>query len=112
MFVSVDQHDGVAVISLDGNLDAVTSPRLDDCLKEQLSQGHERLVLDFGKVGYISSAGLRVILSTLKDARQKGGNVCLAAVQQGVYRVLEMSGLTSILTLCGDADEAVKNLQK
>lgn len=112
MFISLDQHDGVAVVTLDGNLDAVTAPRLDDLLKEQVGQGQKRFVLDFAKVGYISSAGLRVILATLKDARQRDGDVCLAAVQANVRKVFEMSGLTSILTLCEDADEAVKTLRE
>ena len=112
MFVSVDHRDDVAVVALDGNLDTVTAPRLGECLSEQLSQRKTQLALDFSRVAYISSAGLRAILAALKEARQAGGDLRLAAVQPGVQKVFEMSGFTSILKFYDDADEAVKSFEQ
>ena len=60
-----------------------------------------------GTLEYTSSAGLRVLLSTLKEARQRGGDLRLAAVQERVRRVLDLSGFTSILKCYPDVDAAV-----
>lgn len=109
MYVSVDHRDNVAIVALDGNLDAVTTPRVAECLNEQLAGGHTRLALDFGRVAYVSSAGLRTILASLKAARQAQGDLRLAAVQPGVKKVFDMSGFTSILQFYDDADAAVNS---
>jgi anti-sigma B factor antagonist len=116
MFVSVEHHgvhdNRVAVITLDGNLDAVTAPRLTECLSEQHAQGYKQLVVDFSGVGYISSAGLRAILAALKEARQSGGDVRLASVQPSVHKVFEMGGFTTILEFYADIGEAVKSFSE
>ena len=56
---------------------------------------------------YTSSAGLRVLLTTLKDARQRGGDLRLAEIRPNVRQVLELSGFTSILKCYPDVNGAV-----
>ena len=65
------------------------------------------VVLDCGGLEYISSAGLRVLLAILKEARQHGGDLRLAAVQEKVYRILDLSGFTSIIKCYPDVAAAV-----
>jgi anti-sigma B factor antagonist len=62
-------------------------------------------------VEYTSSAGLRALLATVKEARIKGGDLRLASVGGSVHRVLELSGFTSILKLYGDVDAAVASYE-
>jgi len=97
----------VTIVRIRGSVDGLTSDRLTGALGEQVRTGRTRIVADFAGVEYISSAGLRTLLATLKEARQKGGDFRLAAVSPDVHRVLDLSGFTSILKLFADVESAV-----
>jgi anti-anti-sigma factor len=97
----------VTVVAITGSVDRLTSESLLAALQEQITKGNARLVADFTQVDYTSSAGLRVLLATLKEARLKGGDFRLAGVRPDVHRVLDLSGFTSILKLYPDVDSAI-----
>ena len=89
--------NGSAIFSLEGRLDTVTAPDLDKEIKESI-EGIKELVLDFQKLDYVSSAGLRVLLSSQK-IMNKQGTMKLVNVNSEVYEVLEITGFTDILTI-------------
>jgi len=97
----------VTVAAISSSVDSLTAEQLMNTLGSTVREQHVRLVADFTNVAYTSSAGLRALLATLKDARRQGGDFRLAGVQPPVLRVLELSGFTSILKLYGDVNEAV-----
>lgn len=105
--IAADQQGDICVMAITGSIDALTADRLVEALAEQLRSGHTRLVADFAQVEYTSSAGLRVLLTTLKDARQRGGDLRLASIRPNVRQVLELSGFTSILKCFADVPAAV-----
>ena len=107
MNVTIDTRGDVAVVSVAGSIDAMTSPQLSEALDGQLQAGHVNIVADLGEVDYTSSAGLRSMLASLKESRRQGGDFRLAAIQPGVFRVLEMSGFTTILKHYTTVAEAV-----
>lgn len=107
MQISVVQQDHVTVVAVVGSLDALTADTLTAALQEQVQAGHTRLVAALEGLEYTSSAGLRVLLGTLKDARQRGGDLRLAGAQERVRRVLELSGFLSILKSYPDVPSAV-----
>lgn len=107
MEVSVEQRGSVALVRIAGSVDGLTADGLQADLRAQLEGGAIHLVGDLSGVEYTSSAGLRALLATLKNARQLGGDFRLAAVRPAVLRVLEMSGFTSILKHYPDVDTAV-----
>jgi len=107
MEISVRDVDKVTVVSISGSVDGLTAGDLAGALEQQVRSGRTRLVADFEGVEYTSSAGLRALLATMKEARMKGGDFRLAAVRPDVHRVLELSGFTSILKLYADVDAAV-----
>jgi anti-anti-sigma factor len=109
MEIQIVQHDHVTVVSVAGSIDALTADGLVTALTDQVRAGHTRLVAAFEGVEYTSSAGLRVLLATLKEARQHGGDLRLASVRQPVMRVLELSGFTSILKCYDDVATAVSS---
>ena len=110
MDIEISKKDKAIVVSISGSIDALTGDELMDTLKKQIDQGNSLLVVDFSRVDYVSSAGLRALLGTLKESRQLGGDVLLAAVQGDPYRVLEMSGFMSILKVFPDVDAALSSL--
>jgi anti-anti-sigma factor len=107
MEITVEQRDDVTVISVEGSVDALTADTFLQALQSRLGEGEIRLVADLEQVNYASSAGLRAVLVALKESRQQGGDLRLAAVQKGVSRVLELSGFTSILKVYPDVEAAV-----
>lgn len=85
------------LISLDGRLDTTTAPELEAVLKEAL-EGITNLTLDFNNLAYISSAGLRVILSTQKRMA-KQGSMKIINTNQDVKDVFDMTGFSDIITI-------------
>ncbi len=85
------------VIALEGRLDTSTAPELEAVIKEELA-GIDSAVLDFEKLEYISSAGLRVLLSTHKALMSKGG-LMIKNVRPEIMEVLEITGFSDILNI-------------
>ena len=90
-------EDGKATYALEGRLDTVTAPELEQALKESISDVSE-LTLDFEKLDYISSAGLRVLLSTQK-IMTKQGEMAVSNVNETILEIFDVTGFTDILTI-------------
>ena len=86
-----------AVFSLEGRLDTVTAPDLEREIKNSLD-GVNELTMDFGKLEYVSSAGLRVLLSAHKAISGKGG-MKLRNVNETIMEIFEVTGFLDILTI-------------
>jgi anti-sigma B factor antagonist len=108
METSIDDRGGVTVVRIAGSVDSVTSEALQRVFSGQLEAGRARFVADFGGVEYTSSAGLRVLLATVKQSRARGGDLLLAAPNPEVRNVLELSGFTGILRVFASVDDAVR----
>ncbi len=107
MQIVIEEHGHVTVVAVTGSIDALTADTLVKAMLEQLQLGRTRLIAHFAGVEYTSSAGLRVLLTTLKDARQRGGDLRLAEIRPNVKQVLDLSGFTSILKCFADVPSAV-----
>ena len=84
-------------IALEGRLDTTTAPELEKELSESMADASE-LTLDFGKLDYISSAGLRVLLSAHKAMSKKDG-MKVTHVNEIVAEVFEVTGFSDILNI-------------
>ena len=84
-------------VALEGRLDTTTSPELEKSLHESLT-GIEELVMDFSGLEYISSAGLRVLLSAQK-LMMKQGSMKVTHVSETVMEIFEVTGFVDILTI-------------
>ena len=84
-------------VALEGRLDTVTAPELEKRFKESLP-GATELVMDFEKLDYISSAGLRVLLSAQKTMNRQG-SMKLVHVSESIMEILEVTGFSDILTI-------------
>ena len=86
------------VLAIEGRVDTSTSPALQAAILESF-QGAKNLTLDFAKVPYISSAGLRALLIGQKTATSKGGMMELIHVSEMVMSILDTVGFSDILNL-------------
>lgn len=89
--------NGKACYALEGRLDTTTAPELERALKDDMD-GLTELVMDFSKLAYISSAGLRVLLSAHKAMSKKGG-MKITNVNEIVNDVFDVTGFSDILTI-------------
>ena len=97
MTINLRQEGANPVIELEGRLDTTTSPELEAQLKTTL-EGAETLTMDFAKLDYISSAGLRVLLSAHKTMSSRGG-MKITHVNEIVKEVFDVTGFSDILTI-------------
>ena len=97
MMMEIKKNAEETVIEIVGRLDTTTAPALDKTINEDIGET-KNLVLDLKGLEYISSAGLRVLLSTQKNMQQKGSmtvkNVCAE-----IMEVFEITGFADILTI-------------
>ena len=90
-------NEGKAVFSLEGRLDTTTAPELEQSLQESL-KGISDLTMDFEKLEYISSAGLRVLLMAQK-VMSKQGEMRVVHVNETVMDIFEVTGFSDVLTI-------------
>lgn len=97
MTINKNVNGNELVIALEGRLDTTTAPQLDEDLKTSLN-GIQDLVFDFSKLEYISSAGLRVLLSAQK-VMNKQGSMVIKNVNEEIHEIFEVTGFVDILTI-------------
>ncbi len=85
------------IIALEGRLDTATAPELEAKLNQSLN-GIEKLVFDFAALDYLSSAGLRVLLSAQKTMN-KQGKMIVRNVNETISEIFEVTGFSNILTI-------------
>ena len=98
MTITKTQEDETLTLGLEGRLDTTTAPRLQDVLIPAFDDTKE-IKLDFVKLAYVSSAGLRVLLMGQKTAKAKGASMTLCHVSAEIMEVFEMTGFANILTI-------------
>ncbi|MBR6952068.1 MAG: STAS domain-containing protein [Oscillospiraceae bacterium] len=91
-------ENGTARVDLEGRLDTVTAPELEKQLKDAMDDAAE-LVLGMEKLDYISSAGLRVLLSAHKIMAGKGGALKLTGVSDIIMDIFDTTGFSEILNI-------------
>ena len=96
MNIKKKKDGSTLTVAISGRIDTVTAPEADASINESLD-GAESLILDFTDVEYISSAGLRMLLSLQKKMMKKGG-MKLIGVNEDVNDVFEVTGFDEILT--------------
>ena len=101
------EHNGdVTVVTISGRIDSVTAATMDADLTK-IARDHHKMVLDLKDVAYMSSAGIRAIVSALKNSEKSGGGVKLANTPELVNEVLETVGMMNLLQSYPSVDEAV-----
>ena len=97
MTIEIKKNETATIIEIVGRLDTITAPALDKTINEDIGDA-KNLVLDIKGVEYISSAGLRVLLSAQKKMQQIG-SMKVTGVCEEVMEVFEMTGFADILVI-------------
>lgn len=97
MTVTMNRNDKELAVAINGRLDTLTSPELEEKLEPEL-ENTEKLIFDFEGLEYISSAGLRVLLSAIKVMDEQGGMI-VKNVRPEIMEVLEITGFVDFLNI-------------
>ena len=98
MNITVNKNGKELTVALDGRLDTLTSPDLEEKLDSELD-GIEKLIFDFEKLEYISSAGLRVLAGAMDIMDEQDGEMVVKNVCSDVLEVFEVTGFIEDLTI-------------
>ncbi|MBS4164589.1 putative anti-sigma factor antagonist BtrV [Candidatus Protochlamydia amoebophila] len=98
----------VLVLRMQGRLDAISSPSAERKVFDYINNGQHNLLLDFSCIDYLSSAGMRMLLSITKKLKTLSGKLVLCLVTVNVMDVLKMSGFDHVLELVQSEEEALK----
>ncbi len=112
MEIKTTTRDEVTIVELSGNLDANTAPQAEEEIIPLILPDC-RLVLDMSECPYVSSAGLRLLLTIVKRVKaNEDGQWCLASVSEGVMDVMEMTGFAKFFKAFDEVSEAVEAIRK
>lgn len=98
MNIEKTENGTEVTLALSGRLDTVTAPQLEEKIQENLS-GTEKLNLDFKNLEYLSSAGLRVLLTAHKAMMKSGGQLEIRHVNEVIHEVFEVTGFLDVLNI-------------
>lgn len=99
----------VITVILEGRIDANVAPDIEQKVLSLISEGSCKLVADLSDVIFISSAGLRALITTLKEAHRKEGDLRLTGVKGRVLEVFDITGFSNIFKIYANAEESVRS---
>jgi len=99
-------NEEIHCVAPQGRLDALSVPEFEDDLRSQLSQGSAHIIVNFQDVTYISSSGLRALLTARRIAKNQGGDVKLCQLSLRVYEIFEMVGFTQVFGIYDSLEAA------
>ncbi len=110
MILTHKTSDSVEIVQFTGRLDMAEAPGARQAIREMIDQGAEKLILDLGSVDFMDSSGLSVLVSTLRAAEAKGGEVLLLNLTPNVRALIELTRLQHIFEIFENEQAAIEHL--
>jgi anti-anti-sigma factor len=104
--------EGIGVLGVRGELDALTSPELTRFFSNQAADTYRKMVLDLEGLSYSSSAGIRIFLGLARELRSGGGDLRIAAVQPRVDKIFKLSKFDKIVRVFPSVEAALQSYKK
>ncbi len=105
--LDVTESDGATVLTVRGEVDVYTAPKLREKLVELVAQRRYMIVVDLEAVDFLDSTGLGVLVGGLKRLRSHDGDLSLVCTQHRILKVFEITGLTKVFTIHDSVGAAV-----
>jgi anti-sigma B factor antagonist len=107
MDISITKYKRCTAMTVSGRVDSNTAPEFEEKLKEIIDGGQHNIVLEMSGVNFLSSAGLRGMVSALKACKNGGGTLVLASPSKRVSEVMQLAGLVPLFASYDDITSAV-----
>jgi len=101
------EHGEIRVLNYVGRLDTNTTPQAEIQINGLLDSGARKFLINFERLDYISSAGLRLLLATAKKLKSTSGDLRICGLNSTVQEVFDISGFSSILSVTATEQEAL-----
>ena len=105
--VETETKSGKNVVTLRGEIDVYTAPRLRQTLIDLVEGGATDIVVDMEKVDFLDSTGLGVLVGGLKRVKDREGSMKLVATQDRILKIFDITGLSKVFPMFGTLDEAL-----
>ena len=109
MEIIIDHKDDVSIISVTGELDAISSKDLAEVFNNELEKGYVNFVFDLGNLDYSSSAGIRIFLGSARESRQKGGDLRIGSITPQVRKIFDLSKFDKVVKVFETLGEAINS---
>ena len=101
-------QDGIKIFRLMGRLDHTTSQELEDELFRAISDGSNKIIVNFENLDYISSAGIRVVFKAHHTLLRKDGQIILCSMQKHIREVFEKTKFENIVPIIDNMNQALE----
>lgn len=108
MEITQDSINGRLVLALGGQIDSTSAIEFEDKIVSLIANGTYHFIVDFSKVKFVSSAGLRVLLLAAKKVKPYSGKITLCNLSKDVREVFEISGFSNLFSIYENIDDAIK----
>ena len=99
--------DGTTIVSVGGEIDVYTAPKLRDKITELVADGRYHLVVDMEAVEFLDSTGLGVLVGGLKKVRANSGSLQLVCNQERLLKIFRITGLAKVFVIHRSTDDAL-----
>jgi anti-anti-sigma factor len=101
---------GAPVIGVSGRIDATAAPLFDSHCSQYVAEGHKILIVDLSEVDYLSSAGLRSLVTLSKKLRPVKGKLVIVGVHGTVKEIFDIAGFSDLFPMCDTIREAASHV--
>jgi anti-sigma B factor antagonist len=105
--ITTREAEGRTVVSVAGEIDVYTAPRLRELLIDLVNKKNYQLVVNMEKVEFLDSTGLGVLVGGLKRVRAHDGSLDLVCTQERILKIFRITGLTKVFGIHNSVDEAI-----
>lgn len=110
MAFTIEKSGDITVVDVDGQLIVGNRQELKQTVLDELESGERKFLIDFSKTGYIDSSGLGVLVSLSKKIREHGGDLRLAALNEDLRTLFELTKLDTLFRIADSREEALQGL--
>lgn len=105
-----ERESGVLVLIPVNRLDGANADSFESVVMDHISNGEQRLIIDFSRLNFVSSAGMRVILVAAKQLQTKQGKFILCSMKDNIYEVFRVSGFDKVMLIRNSRWSALTSL--
>ena len=110
MQLHVEPHNGTLVVAVEGRIDGANAMEFHGAVSDSLGDDAGPLLIDFENLSYISSAGLRVVLSLAKTLQQRSGKFAVCSLKGMIAQIFQTSGFDQIIATHATREDALRDL--
>ena len=104
----IEPQDGALVVAVEGRIDGANAMEFQRTVHDNLADNKGPLVIDFADLAYISSAGLRVILSVAKALQRRNGQFAICSMSGMIAQIFQISGFDQLISIYATRAEALR----